>query len=84
MSNQTLFQDTPLYHEVHFVVMAIEAAAKKMGISPMEMYNRLKQVDMIERLLFGCYEPLHSQSLKHVAEDVVEALSNWEKKSEKQ
>ena len=84
MSNNTVFQETSQYREVHFVVMAIEAAAKKMGISSMEMYNRLKQVDMIERLLFGCYEVLHSQSIKHVAEDVVEALSNWEKMKDKQ
>lgn len=55
-----------------------------MGISSMEMYNRLKQVDLIDRLLFDCYEPLHSQSLKHVAEDVIEALSNWEKMKDKQ
>ena len=61
--------------------MAIEAAAEKMGISSMEMYNRLKRVDLIEQLLFDCYEVLHSQSIKHVAEDVIEALSNWEKKN---
>ena len=69
------------YRKIHFAVMAIEAAAEKMGISSMEMYNRLKRVDLIEQLLFDCYEVLHSQSIKHVAEDVIEALSNWEKKN---
>ena len=74
-------QDTLQQLKIHFEVMDIEAAAEKMGISSMEMYNRLKRVDLIEQLLFDCYEVLHSQSIKHVAEDVIEALSNWEKKN---
>ena len=74
-------QDTLQQRKIHFAVMAIEAAAEKMGISSMEMYNRLKRVDLIEQLLFDCYEVLHSQSIKHVAENVIEALSNWEKKN---
>lgn len=74
-------QDTLQQRKIHFAVMAIEATAEKMGISSMEMYNRLKRVDLVEQLLFGCYEVLHSQSIKHVAEDVIEALSNWEKKN---
>ena len=74
-------QDTLQQRKIHFAVMAIEAAAEKMGMSSMEMYNRLKRVDLIEQLLFDCYEVLHFQSIKHVAEDVIEALSNWEKKN---
>ena len=74
-------QDTLQQRKIHFAVMAIEAAAEKMGMSSMEMYNRLKRVDLIEQLLFDCYEVLHSQSIKHVAENVIEALSNWEKKN---
>lgn len=74
-------QDTLQQRKIHFAVMAIEAAAEKMGISSMEMYNRLKRVDLIEQLLFDCYEVLHFQSIKHVAENVIEALSNWEKKN---
>ena len=50
--------------KIHFAVMAIEASAKKMRISPMEMRRR--------------YDVMHTQSLRNVAEDVVEALRNWE------
>ena len=53
--------------KIHFAVMAIEASAKEMSISPMEMRRRL-----------DCYDVMHTQSLRHVAEDVVEALRNWE------
>ena len=35
-----------------------------------------KQPDI--RLLLDNYEVMHTQSLKHVGEDVVEALKNWE------
>ena len=64
--------------KIHFTVMAIEAGAKKMGISPMDMYQRMEKVNLVKRLLLDCYDVMHTQSLKHVAEDVVEAFLNWE------
>ena len=60
--------------KIHFAVMAIEAGAREMGISPMEM----RRMNLIKRLLLDNYEVMHTQSLKHVGEDVVEALKNWE------
>lgn len=66
--------------KIHFAVMAVEASAHKMNISPTEMYQRLKQVDLFQRLVLDCYDVMHTQSLKHVAEDLVEALRNWESK----
>ena len=68
-----------LYSEkIHFAVMAIEAGAREMGISPMEMRRRLEKMNLIKRLLLDNYEVMHTQSLKHVGEDVAEALKNWE------
>lgn len=64
--------------KIHFAVMAIEASAKKMHISPMEMRRRLEKVGLVRRLLLDCYDVMHTQSLRNVAEDVVEALRNWE------
>lgn len=64
--------------KIHFAVMAIEASAKEMRISPMEMRRRLEKVGLVRRLLLDCYDVMHTQSLRHVAEDVVEALRNWE------
>lgn len=38
-----------------------------------------KQPDILEsENLLDNYEVMHTQSLKHVGEDVVEALKNWE------
>ena len=64
--------------KIHFAVMAIEASDKEMSISPMEMRRRLEKVGLVRRLLLDCYDVMHTQSLRHVAEDVVEALRNWE------
>ena len=57
--------------KIHFAVMAIEAGAREMGISPMEMRRRLEKMNLIKRLLLDNYEVMHTQSLKHVGEDVV-------------
>ena len=50
-------------------------------VSDEEMYQRLKRVDLFKRLVLDCYDVMHTQSLKHVSEDLVEALSNWEKQN---
>ena len=68
-------------NKIHFAVMALEASSRKMNISPMEMSQRLKRVDLFKRLVLDCYDVMHTQSLKHVSEDLVEALSNWEKQN---
>ena len=42
--------------KIHFAVMAIEASAKEMRISPMEMRRRLEKVGLVRRLLLDCYD----------------------------
>lgn len=49
-----------------------------MGITPSEMHERLDKVGLVKNLLFDLYDVEHTQSLEYVAEDVVEALHNWE------
>lgn len=70
--------------KIHFAVMAIEAGAKQMGISPKEMRRRLERVDLVDQLIFGCYETLHTESLQHLGEDIAEALRNWEARMAKE
>lgn len=67
-------------NKIHFAIMAIEASSKKMNISPMEMYQRLEKVNLLKRLVLDCYDVMHTQSLQHVSEDLIEALSNWEER----
>lgn len=67
------------YDRLAFTVLAIEASAQKMGISPSEMRRRLENVGLIKSLIQDCYDTLHTESREAVANDVVEALKNWEK-----
>jgi len=64
--------------QIHFVVMAVESAARKMGISGQEMYSRLKAQNLIHNRLLARYEDLHTQSREWVTDDIIETLQNWE------
>ena len=67
------------YDKIHFVVMAIEAGARKLGIPASEMESRLCRQGLIQSHLLKHYDLLHTQSLDWVADDIVETLINWEK-----
>ena len=69
---------TPELDRLAFTVLAIEASAQKIGVSPSEMRKRLDKVGLIKGLIQDCYDTLHTESREAVAEDVVEALRNWE------
>ena len=71
---------TPEYDRLAFTVLAIEASAQKMGISPSEMRRRLDKVGLIKSLIQDCYDTLHTESRDAVANDVIEALKSWERK----
>ena len=70
---------TPEFDRLAFTVLAIEASAQKMGISPSEMRRRLERVGLVKSLILDCYDTLHTESREAVANDVVEALKNWER-----
>lgn len=70
---------TPEFDRLAFTVLAIEASAQKMGISPSEMRRRLERVGLVKSLIQDCYDTLHTESREAVANDVVEVLKNWER-----
>ena len=70
---------TPELDRLSFVVLAIEASAKKMNVSPKEMKQRLDKACLIKNLLEDCYDTLHTESREAVANDVIEALKNRER-----
>lgn len=63
---------------IHFAVLAIEATARKMGITPAQMQARLQKQGLVKHYLMKYYNTLHTQSLAWVAEDTTEVLHNWE------
>ncbi|MCR5413295.1 MAG: DUF3791 domain-containing protein [Kiritimatiellae bacterium] len=58
--------------------MAIEAGAARLGIPGWQMHDRLKAQDLIHNRLLARYDDLHTQSIGWVADDIAEALVNWE------
>lgn len=64
--------------QAQFTALAIGATAKDMGITATELYNRLKRVGLIRRLLIDCYDVLHTESINGVIWNVKDALKNWE------
>ena len=77
---ELLLKSDPEFERLAFTVLAIEASAQKMGISPSEMRKRLDKVGLIKSLIQDCYDTLHTESREAVANEVVEALRNWERK----
>ena len=77
---ELLLKSDPEFERLAFTVLAIEASAQKMGISPSEMRKRLDKVGLIKSLIQDCYDTLHTESQEAVASAVVEALKNWERK----
>ena len=76
---EQLLKSDPEFDRLAFTVLAIEASAQKMGISPSEMRKRLDKVGLIKSLIQDCYDTLHTESREAVASDVVEALKIWER-----
>ena len=62
--------------------LAIGATAKHMGITTTELFNRLKRHGLVKKLLFDCYDTLHSESIEGVVWNVQEALKNWDNKKD--
>lgn len=83
-SLQTPWKDDWTHEQIHFAVLAIEAAAKKMNVSPEEMQQRLKKQNLIESFIVKYYDVFHTMSLEHVAEDTIEALIKWENASKRE
>jgi len=69
---------TPQSDRIHFAVIAIETAARKMGMTPAQLTVRLERQDLIEGRLFKYYDTLHTQSADYVADDLIETLLNYE------
>ncbi|NPD92793.1 DUF3791 domain-containing protein [Prevotella sp. PMUR] len=61
-----------------FASSCVEAAAARIGCSVMEMYARMKNVDLLNKFIYPFYDSLHTQSREVVTSDVLEALNTRE------
>ncbi|EHJ39443.1 hypothetical protein HMPREF0673_01627 [Leyella stercorea DSM 18206] len=60
-----------------FAAMCVDATAKVEGCSRREMYRRLRDVGLIHGLT-SQLDPLHTQSMEYVVEDLLKALHRLE------
>ena len=63
-----------------FASSCVEAVARRLHTSAMNMYRRMKQVELFRDLIYPCYDTLHTQSREIVTEDMIEALKVREQK----
>jgi len=69
---------TPESDCIQLAVIAIETAAKKMGVTPNELTERLERQELIDNHIIKFYDVLHTQSAEYVADDIIETLKNYE------
>ena len=63
-----------------FESSCVESLARHLQIPAMEVYQRMKRVELFRDLIYPCYDTLHTQSHEIVTEDVLEALRTREEK----
>ena len=61
-----------------FVSTCIEATARLLNTSYTDVYQRMKQVGLIERYIIPHYDTLHTESRENIAQGVAECLKEWE------
>lgn len=67
-----------------FASSCVEATARRLNVSPIDMYRRMKRVELFRDLIYPCYGTLHTQSREIVTDDILEALNIREQKRRKE
>lgn len=62
-----------------FVASCVEGVARRLGIPYIDVYERMKRVDMIDKYIMSNYDVLYTESSEYLIDDVIECLHNWEK-----
>lgn len=74
------FMQPPLEEiKLAFAAQCVEGTARKLGLPYMDVYNRMRRVDLINKFILPHYDMLHTESYEYLIEDVIECLTNWEK-----
>lgn len=71
---------TPSHDEIvmAFVASCIEDVADRLGVHYLEIFNRMEQVDLIDKYIYPCYEALHTESRENLTTSLIETLTRWE------
>ncbi len=63
-----------------FVATCIEATARLTDTNYIDVYNRMKNVGLIENYIVPNYETLHTESREILVNRLLECLNSWESK----
>lgn len=63
-----------------FVSTCIEATARTLAVSYLEVFHRMQRLGMIENYIYPNYETLHTESRENIALDMIECMKLWEEK----
>ncbi len=81
MEERKHFIQLPLEEiKLAFVAECVEGTARKLGMPYTEVYDRMRKVDLINKYILPHYDMLHTESKEYLIEDVIECLTNWERK----
>lgn len=72
--------DRKIEDRMIFAASCVESAARVLGISAKDMYKRMKRVNLIDGYILKHYEAIHSESRRHITEDIVGCLLDWERR----
>lgn len=59
-----------------FAASCVEGAARKLGVPYIEVYERMKKVELIDNYILKHYDTLHTESREYLIEDAIECLNN--------
>jgi len=59
-----------------FAARCVEGTARKLGVPYIEVYDRMRKVDLINKYILPHYDMLHTESFEYLIEDVIECLTN--------
>ena len=82
MEQNNNFIQVPLEEiKLAFAASCVEGTARRLGVPYIEVYNRMRKVDLINKYILPHYDMLHTESSEYLIDDVIECLTNWEKKA---
>lgn len=58
-----------------FAASCVEGAARKLGVPYIEIYERMRKVDLINKFILPHYDTLHTESREYLIEDVIETCA---------
>lgn len=65
-----------------FVASCIEDVADRLGVSYLQIFERMENVGLIDKYIYPCYETLHTESRKNLTTSLIETLNQWESESD--